>query len=165
MEFDKNKVYTAANADEVKVGSKGFFADSLAGLRSNVFSEYTTLRELTDVYNEHVDHRFETNDGDNVSVYNLFYLVEEPQEKQLRPYKDTDEMIDHFCRHFNLVPQEHCLPIIWIKRIITGVKYLVVRIGADEVTIVYDNVGHTLDISELEDEYTYLDGSPCGIEE
>ena len=82
MEFDKNKVYTAANADEVKVGSKGFFADSLAGLRLDVFSEYTTLRELTDVYNEHVDHRFETNDGGNIDVYNLFYLVEEPQEKK-----------------------------------------------------------------------------------
>lgn len=27
MEFDKNKVYTALNAEEIKVGNKGFFAD------------------------------------------------------------------------------------------------------------------------------------------
>lgn len=162
MEFEKSKVYTAVNADEVKIGSKGYFSDSLACLMKYVTVEdigsFSSIVHIADASEEH---RFYC-EG---SHWNLFYLVEEPQEKKLRSYKDTDEMIDYFYRHFNLVPQEHCLPTIWIKRITTGVKYLVVRIGANEVTIMYDSVAHTLDISELENEYTYLDDSPCGIEE
>lgn len=35
MTFDKNKVFTAINADEVKVGSKGFFGDTISGLKIN----------------------------------------------------------------------------------------------------------------------------------
>ena len=163
MTFDKSKVYTVLNADEVKVGSKGYFADNLYHLKGAVSIERSSMfGEIESIYCEDAGCRFSVR-GDG--SYALFYLIEEPQEKKLRPYKDTDEMIDHFYRHFNLVPQEHCLPIIWIKRIITGVKYLVVRIKADEVTIVYDNVAHILDISDLENEYTYLDDSPCGIEE
>ena len=83
MKFDKSKVFTALNADEVKCGSKGYFANTLAGLRLNVLNEQANLCELTDVYNESVIYRFETNDGDNVAVYNLFYLVEEPEEKTI----------------------------------------------------------------------------------
>lgn len=36
MEFDKSKVYTALNADELKVGSKIIFADDLSSLQSRV---------------------------------------------------------------------------------------------------------------------------------
>lgn len=33
MEFDKAKVFTVLNADEVKIGSSGYFADNLRSLR------------------------------------------------------------------------------------------------------------------------------------
>lgn len=36
MEFDKAKVFTALNADEVKVGSKGYFADSIRVLKETI---------------------------------------------------------------------------------------------------------------------------------
>ena len=36
MEFDKSRVYTALNADELKVGSKVIVADSLQGLKDRV---------------------------------------------------------------------------------------------------------------------------------
>ena len=29
MEFDKNRIYTMVNADEVKLGSVGYFADNI----------------------------------------------------------------------------------------------------------------------------------------
>lgn len=176
MEFDKSKVYTALNADEVKIGSKGYFADTLAGLRMAVLNADTNLRELTDVYNETIDYRFETNDGDNVSVYNLFYLVEELKEKKFRPYKDTDEMIEDFKRRYNSYggwsgknnPMYN--PLIWIKSKAIGFRHLVTDYGDDE------NCNHcnrsciwigsiSIGFKKLLDDYTYLDGSPCGIEE
>ena len=39
MEFDKSRVYTAVNADELKVGSKVIYADSLAMLMDSVEDE------------------------------------------------------------------------------------------------------------------------------
>lgn len=164
MKFDESKVYTALNADEIKVGSKGYFADSIGLLKECVTREKKAYYgKIESIYHEAIAARFSIeNDGS----YIFFYLIEEePQEKKLRPYRDTDEMIEDFERRLNITPQKHCPPTIWIKKTVTGVKYLVVRIGFDEITIVYDCSAHTLDVSELVDIYTYLDGSPCGIEE
>ena len=36
MVLDKNRLYTAVNADEVKVGSKGYFADSIGKLKRKI---------------------------------------------------------------------------------------------------------------------------------
>ena len=36
MEFDKSKIYTVLNADELKLGSKVYVADSLEALQSYV---------------------------------------------------------------------------------------------------------------------------------
>lgn len=79
MKFDKSKVYTALNADEVKVGSKGYFADTIKGLEELVNSEnkdyYNTLVEIaptSEVY------RFKRG-VDFITEYALFYLVEEPK--------------------------------------------------------------------------------------
>lgn len=47
MEFDKNRVYTAVNADELKIGSKCIFADTVRGLRRKVEEESDTNRVET----------------------------------------------------------------------------------------------------------------------
>lgn len=39
MEFDKSKVYTAANADSLRTGSMGYHADNLEALKRRVSSE------------------------------------------------------------------------------------------------------------------------------
>ena len=36
MEFDKSRVYTAVNADELPIGSKCIFADTVKALRKKV---------------------------------------------------------------------------------------------------------------------------------
>lgn len=38
MEFDKLKVYTALNASEVKVGSKGYGSDTIEDLKNKVIT-------------------------------------------------------------------------------------------------------------------------------
>ena len=163
MEFLKERVFTALNADELKVGSKGYFADSLGGLRTQVEQGNTELKCLTAVTNDFNMSRFCTGS----SAFTMFYLAEEPQEKKFRPYKDTDEMINHFYRHFNLIPQEYHLPMIWIKA--KGVeknKYLITRFSENDiVTMTFEKCVYSTNLRVLSDDYTYLDGSPCGIEE
>lgn len=165
MEFDKSRVYTSVNADEVKVGNKGYFADNIAELQRCVFNEdkyyFFTIKEIA---TGDKNYRFlADNDSGNEASWNLFYLVEEPKEKELRPYKGTDEMIDHFCRHFNLIPHDHRLPTLWIKN--NGNKYLITRVSENTVTICFEKNVFTFGLIRLLDDYTWLDGSPCGIEE
>ena len=33
MEFDKSRIYTVVNADEIKLGSTGYFADNIYSLQ------------------------------------------------------------------------------------------------------------------------------------
>ncbi len=164
MEFDKSKVYTALNADEVKVGSKGYFADNLSALKRVVEQEDTSAYgKLDKIYDDSCSYRFLQ--MEELQDYALFYLVEEAKEKTIRPYKDTDEMIEDFKRRFNAN-----IPFIWIKsKGMEENKHLITRFSdADKVTKVTINlemVVYTIRLYTLFDDYTYLDGSPCGIEE
>lgn len=170
MEFDKNKVYTALNADKVKIGSKGFFSDSLACLMKYVTGEdIGSFSSIVRIADADIEHRF-YREG---SGWNLFYLVEEPKEKKLRPYKDTDEMIKDFVARYNQYngfngnknPMYN--PLIWIKlKGLNHSKYLIARFSNDgTVTIIYESSCYSLNLRDLLKDYTYLDGTPCGIEE
>ena len=159
MEFQKENVYTALNADEVKVGSKGYFADKLETLRAFV-SENEVPRTLVEVLGEEYERRFD--EGGN--PWNLFYLVEEPEEETYRPYETTDEMIEDFkerakayganffkCPMFN--------PTIWVKDKKSNSKYLISAFGE---TNVYLSSIDEYSLELLFEDFTYLDGSPCG---
>lgn len=74
MEFDKSKVYTALNADELKPGSTVIVADDLATLRQKVEVNNCpdTLEKVQDECNAY---RFHVNEID----FMLCYLVSEPE--------------------------------------------------------------------------------------
>lgn len=161
MDFDKSKVYTVITADEVEVGSKGYYADCPKDLEERVNSDnktyYDTLVGITptsEVYRFKIGAAFSCE-------YALFYLVEEPEKKKLRPYSDTNEMIDHFNEHFELIPQTYCLPFLWIKSKSTGRKHLITDCENDCVWI----GSVSIKFKDLYEHYTWLDGSPCGIKE
>ena len=78
MEFDNSKVYTALNADELKIGSKISVANDLAHLKVFVLDDFTCILEK--VLDEESTCRFVANDG---AFYSLAYLVSEPEEKKL----------------------------------------------------------------------------------
>lgn len=87
MEFDKNRVYTALNADELKVGSKVIVADSITFLKNAVEDEDVYI--LQDIASESNAFRFVTNGG----TYSLAYLVEEPKELKWTDLKIGDVII------------------------------------------------------------------------
>lgn len=168
MEFDKSKVYTALNADEVKNGSRGYFADTINGLRDMVEQEsrlqYGAVRIRGDyeLYRFH----FKCKDEDrDLYDYNLFYLVEEPKKEEFRSYNrsynDVNEMIEDFEKRFHLLPQIHQLPIIWIKNKDNGQKSFILDYSKTIVT----TSTRTMSMEYLFEHYVYLDDSPCGIKE
>lgn len=75
MKFDKSKVYTALNADELKVGSKVIAANTLGDLKSRV-ERNGMLIQLDRINSEEYQCRFTCDDGID---YAFAYLVEEPK--------------------------------------------------------------------------------------
>lgn len=173
MEFDMTKVFTALNADEVKVGSKGYGSNTIKGLMVEVDNSLgNDYGEIYDIKDSSFSNRFFIKERGG---FNLFYLVEEPAKKEYRSYNDMNEMIEDFEKRFYLVPQvlnlsqALRLPQIWVKGKPEGkCKDEIVQVVGfykDLVTIcrAYDVNEFTL--YELFDHFTYLDGSPCGIKE
>ena len=144
MEFDKTRVYSAYNADEVKVDSKGYFADSISELKKKV-DEGSELLTLTKIYGEESATRFSISP---ISSYILFYLVEEPKEKIYRPYNDTAEM-----------PNGAMLDTV-VSR--DGTRLL---ITAAEDKRVYLGPQGWVSLLDLYQFYVWPNGTPCGVEE
>ena len=88
MEFDKSRVYTVLNADELKVGSKVIVADSLSTLKARVEhlktkeDEENVIVTIIEIRDEYYQQRFIDNEGHD--AWNLVYLISEPEEKKLK---------------------------------------------------------------------------------
>lgn len=144
MEFDKSKVFTAFNADEVKIGSKGYFADTKEELIDNVQSEifgFCTLKE--------VEITSELPFWTNASHYHYFYLVEKPKEKTKRPCT-REELIEML--------KKQGLPML--KSSAGNYYYTIKSIGDNNV---YINENRSYEsLCEL---YTLIDGTELWVEE
>lgn len=98
MKFEKYKVFTALDADDLKVGSKVIVADSMYALQKSV-------EETNETYEKFVTTLVAVNDcscpkrfksSELFLDWNLAYLIEEPKEKVL---KWTDLKIGDVIRH------------------------------------------------------------------
>ena len=78
MKFDKSRVYTAVNADELEIGSKVIVADTLDGLKQRVLRNERP-KELLEILDENHTYRFRALNGE---VSALAYLVSEPEKKR-----------------------------------------------------------------------------------
>lgn len=104
MEFDKSKVYTAVNADELKVGSKVVCANTIKDLKRKVAEN--EIIGINGIKDDCYENRFTAWFDDD---YALAYLVSEPEEKKL---KWTDLKIGDVIRNKELP---------FIKHLITGI--------------------------------------------
>lgn len=80
MEFDKSKVFTALNADELKIGSKVYVADAIKTIKDMVENDSDEIDTIECIVPEDKEARF----YDGVTHWNLAYLISEPEEKKLK---------------------------------------------------------------------------------
>ena len=95
MEFQKERCFTAVNADELKVGSQVICADTLEDLKNKVTTNNFESTRLVCINDDSCAHRFVTDER-----YLLAYLVSEPEEKKL---KWTDLKIGDVIRRDNMI--------------------------------------------------------------
>ena len=147
MEFDKSRVYTAVNADELKIGSRCIFADTIQGLRQKVQDENaeTYVGILTNLYDDDSVGRFAA--GRFIYIY--AYLIEPPKESEYRPFESIEDAMEAIKAHGG-----------WITSRVNNLNYLVTRYGKDDLYI--DTT--FLDVKELFKCFFFADdGSPCGV--
>lgn len=100
MEFDINKVYTIVNANEIKIGSIGYFADTLLALKNYVTEENSDKRsQILRILSSDNKDVFTMRNGYS---YPLFYLLEEPKEENYRSYRNIEEFITDYCGRFRV---------------------------------------------------------------
>ena len=81
MEFDPKRVFTAANANELKVGSLAYLASNMAELKEKIKNDDKDSYILEYIMSENYSDRFSAK-GDH-SRYPLAYLIKEPEESKL----------------------------------------------------------------------------------
>ena len=148
MEFDKSKVYTAVNADKLKVGSQCIFADTLKGLHRQVkdidAANYVQILVIVD------DDQFVGNYYTH--AYDYAYLVKPPAEPKYKPFESVDKAMDAIKKHGG-----------WVKDGGTGCTFLVLGYGKHKEDFsIYIN-SEWVPLEDLFIDFVFADdGSPCG---
>lgn len=84
MEWDLSRVFTAKDADEVKVGSKVICAFTLKDLMTRVEEHHENITEVERILPSSQEHRFNVYTEDGFFSYPICYLVSESEEKKLK---------------------------------------------------------------------------------
>jgi len=146
MEFDKSRVYTAFNAEDLKVGSKCIFADTASYLRQMVQDEnaYAYVQVFTELWNADSIARFKACDY----RYLYAYLIEPPAEPKYKPFESVEKAMDAIKKHGG-----------WLERKSDGLQGIVVAKSSDRIKAVqcWYRLGDMFQALVFAD-----DGSPCG---
>ena len=149
MEFDKSRVYTALNADELPIGSRCVFADTIHDLRKKVESDSVqrSVYVLRSICDSSKMERFEEDDN---AVFLLAYLIEPPVEPKYKPFESVEKAIEASKKHGG-----------WVKDKKNNVQLLVV--GFDDDNGFFLGNGYSCSYTVLFLDYVFADdGSPCG---
>ena len=146
MEFDKSRVYTAVNADELKIGSRCIFANTILSLREEVESlkggEF--IGELIAILNDNLVNRLRGEKGASP----LAYLIEPPAEH--KPFESIDKAMEAIKKHGG-----------WIKSKTTQEYFLISALKSKKFAIIGNEYRESF--SFLLERYVFADdGSPCG---
>ena len=148
MEFDKSRVFSAVNADELKIGSRVILGDSLSELIEAVEAETeAAIQNLMIIHGENMSFRFT---GDKYHSGRLAYLIEPPVEPKYKPFESVEKAIEASKKHGG-----------WVKDKKNNVQLLVV--GFDDDNGFFLGNGYSCSYTGLFLDYVFADDdSPCG---
>ena len=150
MEFDKSRVYTAVNAEDLPIGSKCIFADTLGALSAKVQSEeykdFITI--LKRIYNDGFYNRFDTGDD----LFCFAYLIESSSKPMYKQFESVEKAMETIIQHGGLVKDEG-----------TGCTFLVLGYGKHKEDFYIYIGSEWVPLEDLFIDFVFADdGSPCG---
>ncbi len=144
MEFDKSRIYTAVNADELQIGSRCIFADTVRGLRRKVEEDTDCVETFYRLHNDGGDDLFVGND----CAYCYAYLIEPPAEPKYKPFESIDKVMEAIKKHGG-----------WIKKKSNRYQYIVIAKSSTSLRL-YDG---WFTLEAIFYDYVFADdGTPCG---
>lgn len=146
MEFDKSRVYTAVNADELPIGSKCIFADTVKALRKKVqaddYAQY--VQPFIRLHDNGYDVQFLA----GYYTYNYAYLVEPPAKPKYKPFESVEKAMDAIKKHGG-----------WVKWKSDNIQGAVIGRSSNRIKILQDWVSP----EDMFNDYVFADDdSPCG---
>ena len=148
MEFDKSKVYTAVNADELKIGSKCIFANNVFTLKDHVRNNYPA-EILISVCSETITERF---NSDSDEFYSLAYLIKPSAKSKYKPFSNMENLKKSAVKYKGFIKTKQGVQ----EGIIIGISF-------DNRVIIKKRYGlEYLAFEQLFESYTFDDGTPCG---
>ncbi len=155
MEFDKSRVYTAVNADELPIGSKCIFADSVYELYEKLKDKdvESYIWNLTGILTDSYVDRFEAGETN----YCLAYLIEPPsasdqKERKYKSFSNIENLKKSAVKYIGFIKSKQGTQ----EGIIIGISF-------DNRVIIKKRYGlEYLTFEQLFESYTFDDGSPCG---
>ena len=150
MEFDKSRVFSALNADELPIGSKCIFADTIKDLKEEVKKK--RIDTLFGIATEQYEYRFISEHGYKIQ-YALAYFIEQPAEPKYKPFSSVEKAMEAIREHDG-----------WVKDKTTDDLKLITSIGKISDSVVSIGVGGSYyTFATFLDRYVFADdGSPCG---
>ena len=150
MEFDKSRVYTAANADELPIGSRCYFADDLAELKEMVLKNDNND---TDILNKILDENSKARFSDRYDLWFLAYLVELPEENVIKPFETIEEAREAVTAHGGFIKDKRDNVYFFVT------AYTVSCEGEPSIYISEE----WLSLECIYENFVFADdGSPCG---
>ena len=113
----------------------------------------------------HRCHMYETKDTKNeCDRWKAKPETKQKVEKHCRPFRDTDELIKVWREKSKQVHSEYSLtmPYIWLRRKEVNSKGQLITEFGDELHVSMGKEGYNM--TDLFVHFTFLDGSPCGVE-
>lgn len=102
-------------------------------------------------------------------VDNNLYTEQKP-EKKYRPFRDCEELVKTFCNKWSERTgvmetdlNDICMPLIWVREKI-GNKEKCLITGFCDSVVSFSPDFH-IALNTLMENYEFLDGTPCGVEE
>ena len=150
MKFDKSKIYTALNADELPIGSKCIFADTIKDLKEEVKKK--RIDTLFGIATEQYEYRFISEHGYKIQ-YALAYFIEQPAKPKYKPFSSVEKAMEAIREHDG-----------WVKDKTTDDLKLITSIGKISDSVGSIGVGGSYyTFATFLDRYVFADdGSPCG---
>ena len=150
MKFEKSKVYSALNAEDLPIGSKCIFADTVRGLQKRVQNETAAnyVEVFVKLYNNGADDQFVA----DCYTYNYAYLIEPPSKPKYRPFESVEKAMDAIKKHGG-----------WVKDEGAGCTFLVLGYGKHKEDFSIYIGSEWASLEDLFIDYVFADdGSPCG---
>ena len=142
MKFDKNRIYTAVNADELKIGSTVYVSDNMYYLKKCV-EESLESSILTSILSEKEPKRFCISNNEK---WQLVYLI----EPKYKPFESVEKAMEVIKKHGG-----------WIKSKTTQEYFLISALKSKKFAIIGNEYWESF--SFLLERYVFADdGSPCG---